>query len=79
MDSLNDTKALTFFSFFYLFFAFNINLYRFLFIGNCHSGLISKYNIGLKTLLHRGLLEPEFYGNLVHKFHRIVAYTKISE
>ena len=26
-----------------------------------HHELISKFNIGLKSLLHRGLLEPEFY------------------
>ena len=27
-----------------------------------HFELISKLNVGLKTLLHEGLSEPEFYG-----------------
>ena len=30
--------------------------------------LVSKFNIGLKSLLHQGLSEPEFYGDLVYKF-----------
>ena len=34
--------------------------------------LISKFQIGLKSLLHQGRLEPEFYGNLVYKLKRIV-------
>ena len=29
-----------------------------------HYELISKYNVGLKTLLSEGLSEPEFYGDL---------------
>ena len=33
-----------------------------------HHGLVSKFNVGLKSLLHQGLSEPEFYGNLVYKF-----------
>ena len=33
-----------------------------------HYGLVSKFNVGLKTLLHQGLSEPEFYGDLVYKF-----------
>ena len=28
----------------------------------------SKFNVGLKTFLHQGLSEPEFYGDLVYKF-----------
>ena len=32
-----------------------------------HNELISKYNVGLKTLLNEGLSEPEFYGDLVYK------------
>ena len=32
-----------------------------------HYELISKYNVGLKTLLCEGLSEPEFYGDLVYK------------
>ena len=33
---------------------------------------MSKYDIGLKTLLLQGLSEPEFYGDLVHKFRKIL-------
>ena len=29
-----------------------------------HYELISKFNVGLKSLLHQGLSEPEFYGDL---------------
>ena len=36
-----------------------------------HFDLVSKYNIGLKTLLLQGLSEPEFYGDLVRKFRKI--------
>ena len=32
-----------------------------------HYELISKFNVGLKSLLHQGLSEPEFYGDLVYK------------
>ena len=31
--------------------------------------LISKFQIGLKSLLHQGLSEPEFYGDLVYKLN----------
>ena len=37
-----------------------------------HCGLVSKFNVGLKTLLHQGLSEPEFYGDLVYRFGGIV-------
>ena len=30
-----------------------------------HYELVSKFNVGLKTLFHQGLSEPEFYGDLV--------------
>ena len=33
---------------------------------------MSKYNVGLKTLLLQGLSEPEYYGNLVYKFRKII-------
>ena len=33
---------------------------------------MSKYNVGLKRLLLEGLSEPEFYGNLVYKFRKII-------
>ena len=31
---------------------------------------MSKYNVGLKTLLLEGLSEPEYYGDLVYKFRK---------
>ena len=31
-----------------------------------HFNRVSKYNVGLKTLLPQGLSEPEFYGDLVN-------------
>ena len=34
-----------------------------------HYELISKFNVGLKTLLRVGLSEPEFYANLKTYFH----------
>ena len=37
--------------------------------------LISKFNVGLKSLLHQGLSEPEFYGDLVYKFKKIRGMT----
>ena len=30
------------------------------------------YNVGLKALLLQGLSEPEFYGDLVYKFRKII-------
>ena len=36
----------------------------------CHSDLVSKFNVGLKSLLQQGLSEPEFYGDLVYKFRK---------
>ena len=37
-----------------------------------HYELISKLNAGLKSLIHQGLSEPEFYGDLVYKFKEIM-------
>ena len=37
-----------------------------------HFELISKFNVGLKTLLREGLSEPEFYGDLVYKFMKLI-------
>ena len=37
-----------------------------------HFDMVSKYNVGLKTLLLQGLSEPEFYGDLVWKFRKKV-------
>ena len=44
-----------------------------------HSGLIVKYNIGLKTLLQQGISEPIFYGDLVYKFKQIVGKPNFSD
>ena len=35
-----------------------------------HYELVSKFNVGLKTLLHQGLSEPEIYGDLVYEFKK---------
>ena len=37
-----------------------------------HFDIVSKYNVGLKTLLLQGLSKPEFYGDLVYKFRKII-------
>ena len=37
-----------------------------------HFDIVSKYNVGLKTLLLQGLSEPEFYGDLVYQFRKIM-------
>ena len=37
-----------------------------------HFDIVSKYNVGLKTLLLPGLSEPEFYGDLVYIFRKII-------
>ena len=37
--------------------------------GRCE--LVSKYNVGLRTLLSGGLSEPEFCGDLFYKFRRL--------
>ena len=42
-----------------------------------HFDIVSKYNVGLKTLLLQGLSEPEFYGDLVIGEKIIVRYKKI--
>ena len=34
--------------------------------------LISKFQVGLKSLLRQGLLEPDYYGDLVYKLKKIV-------
>ena len=44
-----------------------------------HSELIVKFNIGLKTLLQKGISEPIFYGDLVYKFKRFVGKPNFSD
>ena len=43
-----------------------------------HYELISKYSVGLKTLLSEGLSEPEFYGDLVYKFKKLIGSNDFS-
>ena len=40
--------------------------------------LISKFQVGLKSLLRHGLSEPEFYGDLVYKLKKIVGSNNFS-
>ena len=40
--------------------------------------LISKFNVGLKTLLREGLSEPECYGDLVYKFKKLIGRNDLS-
>ena len=40
--------------------------------------LISKFQVGLKSLSCQGLSEPEFYGDLVYKLKKIVGSNKFS-
>ena len=44
-----------------------------------HCELISKFNVRLKSILHQGLSDPEFYGYLVFKFKRIKGMTDFSD
>ena len=37
-----------------------------------HSALVEKYSVSLKTFLQQGISEPEFYGDLVYRFGKIV-------
>ena len=40
--------------------------------------LISKFHVGLKSFLRQGLLEPDFYGDLVYKLKKIVGSNNFS-
>ena len=40
--------------------------------------MISKFQVGLKSLLRQGLLEPDFYGDLVYKLKKIVGSNNFS-
>ena len=37
-----------------------------------HFDIVSNYNVGLKTLLLEGLSEPEFNGDLVYQFRKMI-------
>ena len=43
------------------------------------STLVEKYSVSLKTLLQQGISEPEFYGDLVNRFRKIVGKSNFSE
>ena len=40
--------------------------------------MISKFQVGFKSLLHHGLSEPDFYGDLVYKLKKIVGSNNFS-
>ena len=44
-----------------------------------HYELVTKFNVGLKTLLHQELSEPEFCGDLVYKFKNIDGRIDVSD
>ena len=44
-----------------------------------HSALLEKYSVSLKTLLQQGISKPEFYGDLVYRFRKIVGKSNFSE
>ena len=44
-----------------------------------HSALLEKYSVSLKTFLQQGISEPEFYGDLVYRFRKIVGKSNFSE
>ena len=43
-----------------------------------YNDLISKFQVGLKSLLRQGILKPEFYGELEYKLKKIVGSNKFS-
>ena len=44
-----------------------------------HYELVSKFKVGLKSLLQQVLSEPEFYGDLVYKLRKIVSKSDFSD
>ena len=44
-----------------------------------HYELVSKFSVGLKTLLQQGLSEPEFYGDLEYKLKKNVGRADFSD
>ena len=44
-----------------------------------HHELVSKFDVGLKSLLHQGLSEPDFHGDLVYKFKKIIGRTDLTD
>ena len=44
-----------------------------------HQCLVEKYYVSLKTFLQQGISKPEFYGDLVYIFRKIVGKSNFSE
>ena len=44
-----------------------------------HSALVEKYSVSLKILLQQSISEPEFYGDFVYRFRKIVGKSNFSE
>ena len=44
-----------------------------------HDELVSKFNVGLKSIFHQGISEPEFYGDFLYKFKTIMGRTDFSD
>ena len=44
-----------------------------------HSALVEEYSVSLKTLLQQGISEPEFNGDLVYRFRKIVGQSNFSD
>ena len=44
-----------------------------------HHELVSNFSVGLKSLVLKGLSEPEFYGDLVYKFKNDMGRTDFSD
>ena len=43
-----------------------------------HFELIKKYHVSLKKLMQQGICNPEFYGDLVYKFKKIIGNPNFS-
>ena len=43
-----------------------------------HCELIEKYHVSLKNRMQQGLCNPEFYGDLVYKFKKIIGNPNFS-
>ena len=44
-----------------------------------HFEWIEKYHVSLKKLMQQGISNPEFYGDLVHKFKKIIGNPNFSD
>ena len=43
-----------------------------------HNELVPKFNVDLKSILHQGLSEPEFCGDFIYKFKKVMDRTDFS-